>query len=139
MLSPNGSDLAHGRGVAPQVVDYSSRLNTNSAYDPNNAVDFNTDSYWRSGQDQPDNQWIKLWLLDGRSWLVDTARLRGTNNSSVKDFEIRVSNAGPDDDDFVTVYSGTLPPDNNDHWFTFPPVYAKYIQLVALNNHGNCC
>ena len=51
--------------------------------------------------------------------------------------EIRVSNTGTEDGDFTTVFVGILPNEDGAHEFAFPPVEARYVQLVVLNNWGN--
>ena len=40
------------------------------------------------------------------------------------------------DTDFVTVFSGVLLDDGLHHWFTFPAVDARYIQLFIEDNYG---
>jgi PKD repeat protein len=68
---------------------------------------------------------------------VDRVKLVGTGSTDgVKDFSIRVSNTTSTDSAFTTVLTATLPQDAREHWYSFAPVTAKYVQLFVTNNYG---
>jgi uncharacterized repeat protein (TIGR01451 family) len=132
ILSSEGQNVANAAGVGANVVAASSAYG--DSYQPAYALDFNPDNAWLTGQTT--DQWLKLGLLGGKTHWVNTVKLQSSTwGSSVKDFQVRVSNRGTADGDFVTVLNATLPPDGRDHWFTFAPVAAKYVQLYLLNNY----
>lgn len=137
VLAEDGVNLASLTPLNATVADYSSYVNN----PPNFAIDYSASSgspYWRSGSGQITDQWLKVRLAQGGSYLVNQVYLEGDGTAtSPRDFEIRVSNDSINDADFTTVYSGTLPDDEIGRYFTFPPVQARYVQLYILNNHGH--
>lgn len=136
LLSPEGQNVARGDGLGVgSFVAESSGQNGSNA--PTNAIDFNPATWWGSATNQKLNQWIKVGLLEGQSYRVNLIKVRGGgSNTSPKEFQIKVSTATLTDSDFSLVFAGTLPNDSLDHWFAFPPVEARYVQLLVLNNYG---
>jgi RHS repeat-associated protein len=69
--------------------------------------------------------------------VVDRVRLQGRNDwNTLRDFEVWVSSTGTNPADFSQVLVGELPADDEEHWYFFPPVTARYVQLRAVTNHG---
>ena len=138
VLAPDGANLAKAEGVGAFVVDFSSVRSTATTYQPENAIAFSPSSRWETGTGQTTDQWISVRLLDGEAWLIDRVSLIGVSSTEgPKDFAVRVSTSGLAAADFTTVLTGTLPSDNNEHWFTFAPVEARYVQLFIYDNHGS--
>jgi hypothetical protein len=124
-------------GPPASVTDYSSRYSTSSTYNPPNAIDENSSSYWRTGNLQTTNQWLKVELGGGKIYTVDQVRLQSyTTSTAVRDFEIRVSTTTDDDAAFTTVFSGTASQVNTMQEFSFPAVQARYVQLYILDSYG---
>ncbi|MBI2375546.1 MAG: hypothetical protein HYV07_16240, partial [Deltaproteobacteria bacterium] len=69
--------------------------------------------------------------------MIDRIRLRSmTNTSALKELELRVSASGSADSDFTTALVATLPQDGLMHAFTFPPVSARFVQLISRSSYG---
>jgi PKD repeat protein len=135
VLTTDGAIASRLEGVGAFVLASSSQATSWTG--PEQAIDFSSGGAWET-TGPVTNQWFKLGLVHGAPHLVDRVKLQGNNGSySVKDFEVRVSNTTLADADFKTVLTGTLPQDNQAHWYTFPPVAAKYVQLYLLSNHGH--
>ncbi|MEM7127256.1 MAG: Ig-like domain-containing protein [Chloroflexota bacterium] len=139
VLTPDQANVARLEGVGASVIDVSNFRQSSVFGDrpPERAMDFNFGTAWETNNGNATDQWFTLRLLNGAEYQIDKIRLRNANNSSgVKDFEIRVSSTGTADADFETVFSGTLPRDNNFHWYTFEPVQARYVRFFVLDTHG---
>ncbi|MEM7133310.1 MAG: Ig-like domain-containing protein [Chloroflexota bacterium] len=135
VLTAHGQNAAKASGVGAFVVDASSELGSSTV--GSRVIDFSQTTTWATASGQNTNQWVKIGLLGGQTYRIDRVQLRGHNLvNAPRDFEIRVSTTGTDDADFATVFSGTLPSDDLLHWFTFPPVEAKFVQIFILNTHG---
>lgn len=135
-LTPDGANAARPEGVGSFVVDYSSQ--NSESYSPAKAIDFDRTYFWRTANGRTTNQWFKILLREGGIYRIDRIRLQGANSQrGPKNFEIRVSRTTPEDRNFVTIFSGVLPRDDNPHWFTFPAAEAKYVQLYIHDNHGD--
>jgi PKD repeat protein len=135
VLTPDGANVARRDGVGAYILDYSSRLN--SSVSAENAIDYSTSTLWWSASNQNTDQWFKVRLLEGAPYLIDKVSITGTPfNTSAKNFEVRFSNGTMDDADFVPILFATLPRDSRSHWYTFPPVEAKYVQLFIHDNYG---
>ena len=135
VLTSDGLNTAHADDVGAIILEFSSQSSINVG--PDKAIDFNTNTSWTTANGQTTQQWFKLRPREGGPYLIDRVKLQGVNGfSSPRRFQVRVSNNTLADADFVPVLAGTLPSDGLDHWFTFPPVLAKYIQLFILDNHG---
>ncbi len=136
VLTPDGANMARLEGVGATVVGFSSELS--DFYAARRAIDLDSTYFWRTATNQTTNQWLKVRLFGGNSYLVDRALIRGGSGTvSPQNFQIRVSNNTLADGDFTVVYSGVLPNDGLPHWVTFPPVKAKYAQLYIFNNYGS--
>lgn len=136
VLTTDGANVARLEGVGAAVIDYSSQYST--SYLPEYAVDYNSSNLWISGNGLNTDQFIKLRLLGGESYLIDRVLIRGNSGStSPKNFQVRVSNTTPDNAAFSVAYNGTLPSDGLTHWVTFPPVEAKYVELFIFDNYGS--
>lgn len=135
VLTTSGLNAARREGVGAFVAGYSSQLNTHQSADK--ALDYNENTAWVSTQGQATDQWIKVGLAHGDSYLIDRVRIGGhISAQTARDFQVRVSNTTADDAAFTTVLNATLLNDQRLHWFTFPPVQARYVQLFILNNYG---
>jgi PKD repeat protein len=135
VLTPDGANVARREGVGAFAIAASSQAN--ASIGPEKAIDFSSSTYWQTANGQVTNQWFKVRLIEGAPYLIDRVRLEApVGIYSPKNFEIRVSNASPADTDFVTVFTGTLPNDGLSHWFTFPAVEARYVQLFIRDNYG---
>jgi uncharacterized repeat protein (TIGR01451 family) len=136
ILTPDSANAARLEGVGAFVVGSSGQSITGAS--PEEAIDYNADTYWSTVSGQTTNQWFKVRLIEGAPYLVDRVRLRGTGNgAALKEFEIRVATTSLDDAAFTTVFSGTLPQDMLFHWFKFPLVPVRYVQLFVRTNHGS--
>jgi PKD repeat protein len=134
-LTPDGANVARGEGVGAFVMGFSSAF---SGSDARNAIDFNATNDWVTANGQPNNQWLKVRLLEGKLYQIDKVRLTGSSGSDgPRDFQVRVSTTGLTDADFTTIFTGTLAQDANAHWYAFPPVPARYVQLFLVNNYGS--
>lgn len=135
VLTPDGANVARLEGVGAFALAASSQANISTG--PEKAIDFSATTFWQTANGQVTNQWFKVRLIEGAPYLIDRVRLEApAGNISPKNFEIRVSNASLADADFVTVFTGTLTNDGLTHWFTFPAIEARYVQLFIRNNHG---
>jgi len=120
------------------VVEYSSVSGTSTSVRPENAIDYNTSSSWYAANGQISDQWITVKLIGATPHVIDRVILGGTNYSTgPREFEVLVSLSGFEDDDFTTIYSGTVPQTNENHTFTFKPVRAAYVKLFVQNNWGH--
>ncbi|HEX6386016.1 MAG TPA: discoidin domain-containing protein, partial [Anaerolineae bacterium] len=136
VLTPDGANVSRLEGVGAFVLGFSSQSSASTR--PENAIDFDdSNTAWRTASGQVTDQWLTIRLIEGAPYLIDRIRLKGASGtSSPKDFEIRVSNTTLDDTSFTTVLNGTLPSDGQFHWFTLPPVEARYVQLFISDNYG---
>ena len=140
ILSPPEAEFTTGKRMniaslytGASIVDFSSVYN----YMPENAIDESTSTRWQSAAYQTTNQSITVALPGESIPVIDGVRLYSTGTTSqVKNFEIRVSSDGTDDEDFTTVLSAQLPQKSGFHQFDFTPVSARYIQLYIIDNWG---
>lgn len=98
---------------------------------------------WATGSGQTTNQWVKLLLAGGGTYLIDRVRVQPrpvSVDQRVKDFAIDVSTTTADDAAFTTVLSATAANNGNLQEFVFPqPALAKYVRYRAINNRGSTC
>lgn len=128
------------------LIDYSSS-NDPLSYGPENALDLDTLSPWRTGNSQTTNQWLKLSLPGNDLYTIDHVALMPGSvacgfscsdfNVSPKDFEVQVSTTDANDSSFVTAFAGTLNKTNLLQHFSFAPVQARYVRLLLKNNYGS--
>ncbi|MEM7113479.1 MAG: Ig-like domain-containing protein [Chloroflexota bacterium] len=118
------------------IVDFSSTNGGgNTAV---SAIDSSDFSLWLTANGQTSDQFIKVDLAGDESHLVESFVIKGASTDrGIRDFELLVSNSGSDDNDFVSVFSGTVPQDDAFHTFTISPVPARYVKLVAEDNWGS--
>lgn len=121
--------LADG-GPTARVVDSSGHYATQ---DPGKALDTSLSTGWRPAAGVAAGAWMTI-ELSGETVAIDRVRLASTV-ARIKEFEIRVSDTTPDDESFVTVFSGTAVNDNTLQEFTFPAVTARYVQLIIHNTY----
>ncbi|MCI0575506.1 MAG: tandem-95 repeat protein [Chloroflexi bacterium] len=130
----NAAQLADGASIAGA----SSVWNSSSLYQPENAIDHDPASRWRTANGQPANQSLTVALLGGNVHVIDQVTLQGpAGPASPRHFAIRVSTNSPAETDFTTILTGTLPQDGVLHTYPFAPVQARYVQLLLLDNWGN--
>ncbi len=103
-----------------------------------------SDSYWATanGTGTLTNQWVKILLADGQTYLIDRVQLRPASHSleRVQTFAIDVSTTTADDAAFTTVLEATAADNTTLQEFVLPtPVYAKYIRYRPLSNRGSKC
>ncbi len=123
---PNPSDA---------IAGYSSQQS--SFYAPEHALDTSTQTIWHTASGATTDQWVNVRLIDGSPYLVDRVLLQASSKTTAPNhFQIRISNDSTDDTDFVTVLEATLPQDGLAHWYTFPAIPARYVQLLIQDNHG---
>ncbi|MEJ2626940.1 MAG: discoidin domain-containing protein, partial [bacterium] len=130
-----------------QLIDYSSYYQQSDEYKPDNVIDDNASTTWRTESGQSINQWITVELPGERVRVIDRISLKEVIGGFIikyyygpKDFEIRVSTTGTEEEDFITVYSGTAPKfsgSNSDYEVSFDPVEARYVQLYIFNGYNS--
>ena len=95
---------------------------------------------WTTVSGQNTNQWLKLRLPRGQSWLVDQVVMKPSDNlgdlNVAREFEVQLSNTTSDDAAFTAVMTGTLRNDATFQHFYFPPTQARYVRLLVKNNYG---
>ncbi len=134
----DGANATRAAGVGAFIVDFSSRFSIAVSTAPENIIDNNPSTRWDTGSGQVTDQYATVLLVTGVPWRINKILIEGAAGTlSPMDFDIRVSTTGLDPADFTTVYTDTLPSDGLSHWFMFPPVSAKYVQLFLKNNHGS--
>ncbi|MEO8435564.1 MAG: PKD domain-containing protein [Pyrinomonadaceae bacterium] len=127
-------------GTAGAFVIASSGF-TGSAFAAAQLLDANTGTYWQT--QGISNQFAKMQFFDQQMVFIDRVRLQAAqgavSNSTVKDFEVRISSTNEDDASFATVLSATLLNTGQLQEFVFAggPMPARYIKLVPRNNYGN--
>jgi tripartite motif-containing protein 71 len=99
---------------------------------------------WESAQGKTRNQTVRIAFTPRRLYrifevIIDPAATGGDPASmDLKDFQIRVSSTGTASADFTTVYTGRCKQQAKLFIFKLPtPVLARYVELVALDNHGS--
>jgi PKD repeat protein len=134
-LTPDGANAARLGGVAATVMASSGTLeNAVNAVGPAFAIDSDPTTAWETPQTT--NQFLKL-SLTGEPLIIDRVELLArANTDGIKDFQVRVSDTTLDDSAFTTIVTATLPEDGLEHWYTFPPVQAKYVELFIVDNYG---
>ncbi|NJN66817.1 MAG: PKD domain-containing protein, partial [Chloroflexaceae bacterium] len=138
VLTPDGANVASIDGGGASVLAFSSRSSNSPDVAPEHAIDYDTSSAWYTGSGQTTDQWMTIRLIDGGPWLIDRVMLRGSSGpTSPRSFEVRAASASPDEAEMVTVLRAALPADGAAHWFDFPAVPARYVQLVLTDNHGS--
>lgn len=103
-------------------------------------LDYSTPwDHWNPGWQLITNQWAKVSLAGGGTYVVDRIQLKTYSYQPyrVKDFQIAISTTTLDDAAFTTVLTGTVGDNDMLQEFSLPaPVLAKYIKYTALNNRG---
>ncbi|MCA0757054.1 PKD domain-containing protein [Paenibacillus sp. N4] len=111
--------------------------NYDSGHSAENMLKFNHSNPWATKS--KDNQWVKISLADGESYLIDRIQIRpriSYAEQRVKDFEVAISNDSLTE--FTTVVSGTLENNGELQEFKLPkPMFAKYILYKPLSSQGN--
>jgi sugar lactone lactonase YvrE len=99
---------------------------------------------WESAPGMTTNQSVRIGFTPSRLYrvfevIIDPAATGGDPPSmDLKDFQIRVSSSGTAQGDFTTVFTGRCKQQAKLVIFKLPsPVLARYVELVALNNHGS--
>ena len=137
VITTDGANAARLGGVGAFVVDSSGTYANSASFVPSNAVDADQTTAWLPPQNHTTNQFLKLLLTEGEPFLIDRFELAGTGSTDgIKDFEVRVSTTTANDASFVTIAAGTLPQDALEHWYSFTPILAKYVELVVVDNYG---
>jgi PKD repeat protein len=103
------------------------------------AIDENAQTFWVSANGQTTNQSLTVALP--RLSVLDRIRLvNGPSALGVKRFEVRVSTTSSDPAAFTTVLSGVASDQFTIQEFVLPsPAAARFVQLLALDNHGSTC
>lgn len=111
--------------------------NYDSGHSAENMLKFNYHNPWATKS--KDDQWVKISLADGESYLIDRIQIRpriSYAEQRVKDFEVAISNNNLTE--FTTVLSGTLENNGELQEFKLPkPMLAKYILYKPLSSQGN--
>jgi PKD repeat protein len=99
-----------------------------------------TNAYWASPNGVT-SSWIKLDLAGDSPRQLDFIRLTPAGGTQrVRDYQLLVSETGPEDEAFTLIHEGTAP--NLDAAYDVllaNPRPAKYVLLRLLNNRGNTC
>jgi PKD repeat protein len=144
--------LSGGRNVAlleagASVQSVSSQYDSN--HSPEAMLDFSSQEYyesppgypWGSGYRQITNQWVKILLAGGNTYLIDRVKVmprRCCASQRVRDFQIAVSTTTADDAAFTTILTATAADTSTLQEFMLPrPVLARYIRYSPLNNRGD--
>lgn len=102
-------------------------------------IDYDAGGYWLPGWQLTTNQWAKVSLAGGGTFMVDRVQIRTYSYAPyrVKDFQIAISTTDLADTSFTTVLSGTLGDNDLLQEFALPrPTLAKHIKYTAVNNRG---
>jgi hypothetical protein len=129
------------------VAGYSSQhesAHQGASWDAPLVIDGQLSTGWETARGKARDQWIKIGFRGNRTFriakvLIDPAATQGDPaTADLKNFEIRTSTGGLTDASFTTVLRGTCRQGNYLQSFTLPkPVRARYVELYALDNHGN--
>lgn len=125
---------SHFEGASIAAV--SSELNGSLAA---RAIDESAQTQWASANGQTTNQSLTVALL--RETVLDRIRLvNGFTGMGVKRFEVKVSTTTADPAAFTTVLADVALDNLAVQEFPLPaPAAARFVQLVALDNHGSAC
>ncbi|MDP9353014.1 MAG: PKD domain-containing protein, partial [Chloroflexota bacterium] len=135
-----------GRNVAlleggASIHSYSSQ--SSLAYQAQTLINYSpNDSYWATGKNALTNQWMKIVLAGGKTYVIDRVRLMPASHSTerVSEFEVAVSTTTADDAAFTTVLTATAANNTTLQEFVLPkPVLAKYVLYRPLKNRGSTC
>jgi len=100
------------------------------------AIDFDRTGSWLVRSSTAES--LTVALIGGRSHLVDRVRIGGSGaTTSVRAFDVAVSNTTPDDAAFRVVLSRELEPRTTERWFTFEPTAARWVRLIVRSTYGN--
>ncbi|MEW6127269.1 MAG: PKD domain-containing protein, partial [Acidobacteriota bacterium] len=127
--------------LSATVVGYSSYAD--ESFRPENLLDEQQTTIWRSANQQVTNQFILFELTGVSEYFIDRVRLQSSSSGgstlSLKDFDIQISTTTTDAAAFTTVLSGTMQLNVTLQQFVFPggAVRARYVKLVAKNNYGS--
>lgn len=105
-------------------------------------IDGNNGTAWTSAVGQPANQAIVIELAREKAYTIDRIRLVNPTASagrSVRNFRVGVAVSSASPASFVDVFTG-IALDNGavqEFALTGGPVQARYLRLLALDNHGN--
>ncbi|XXF78678.1 Ig-like domain-containing protein [Myxococcaceae bacterium GXIMD 01537] len=123
------------------LVSASSQLG--GGFEAQLALDDNVTTRWVSASGSTTNQSLTVALPGGQSRRIHRVRLVNAYDAlgqAMRDFEVRVSNTTADDAAFVPVVSGVAADLNRVQEFVLAaPVDARFVRLVALDNHGSTC
>lgn len=108
---------------------------------PESLLDTSTTTFWSSASGQIRNQYAVFRVADPDEARIDRVVLHpgAVSSEALKDFEILVSATTTDPGAFVPVIGGQLQNTGLPQTFVFPngPVRARYLMLLASNNHGS--
>ncbi|HET7437334.1 MAG TPA: PKD domain-containing protein [Thermoanaerobaculia bacterium] len=96
-----------------------------------------TNDGWSTAEGEATNQFITVALPAAHPWIIDGVALQSVPccyANAPREFLIQVADRseGP----FRTVLDAILPPSGVHEYFTFTPVEARYVRLVAKDNWG---
>lgn len=107
------------------------------------ALDDNVTTRWASANGSNKNQSLTVALPGGQSRRIHRVRLVNAYDAleqATRNFEVRASNTTTADAAFTTVLTGTAADIDRVQEFVLPtPVDARFVRLVALDNHGSTC
>jgi RHS repeat-associated protein len=108
---------------------------------PESLLDTSTSTFWSSASGQVRNQYVVFRVADLAEARIDRVVLHpgSISTEALKDFEVLVSATTTDPGAFVPVFGGQLQNTGLPQTFVFPsgPVRARYVMLLASNNHGS--
>ncbi|MEO1058757.1 MAG: PKD domain-containing protein, partial [Actinomycetota bacterium] len=119
-----------------RVIDVSSDFSNTAGEIIDGSIFF--DSRWQTAAGQDTDQFVIVELAGQGRDVIDSFDVYTRDSAqSVRDYRVEVSVTGTDPSDFTTVLSGTLPRVDGTETMTLPPVRARYLKFVAVNNHGS--
>jgi uncharacterized repeat protein (TIGR01451 family) len=127
--------LEHGA----TLHSYSSQYNTTYAAREMIDVDYPSDVAWLTGNGQPNGQWAKVQLAQGRRYLIDRVLLRSNHSSAARplEFAISASTSGADDAAFAPVLNTTLADNGLLQEFRLDePAFADLVRYDIIVNRG---
>ena len=92
---------------------------------------------WRTADGRVTNESVLVALPAAHSWLIDGVMLQPPPCCAANSpREFLIQTASRSEGPYTTVLDGVLAPNGLSQYFTFPPVDARYVRFVAVDNYS---